>query len=207
MSDDLREAVRADVRELVEPRTHREPYRVWQNGQKPVLRAHESTHMSLLDQLREAAAPSRAGDATLGGAFGSRPAARVDALDTLADIERGVDDIAVRWFRLDARHMVEHDLRAIVGQLGRCDQETLEDIARRIRKWVTRARVVADWDSPPWRPRATCPLCAMKGSLRIRLAERAAVCVACGETWDSATIGLLADHVRAERADDEQAAS
>jgi hypothetical protein len=62
------------------------------------------------------------------------------------------------------------------------------------------ARIVTGWDSPAWSPDNTCPQCGERGTLKVRLAEHIAMCKndACRATWDETTIGLLADHIRAE---------
>jgi hypothetical protein len=77
-----------------------------------------------------------------------------------------------------------------------------------ISKWWTWARVVTGWDTPAWQPANTCPLCGLRGSIRIRLEEQRATCIndACRETWDNATIGLLAEHIRRENNDTEESA-
>lgn len=85
-----------------------------------------------------------------------------------------------------------------------CDAHRLEaDITR----WWTWARVVTGWDTPAWQPANTCPLCGIRGTLRVRLDEQRATCIndACRETWDSFTIGLLAAHIRTENNDTEEA--
>lgn len=78
-----------------------------------------------------------------------------------------------------------------------------------ITSWWTWARVVTGWDTPAWQPANTCPLCGVRGTLRVRLDEQRATCVndACRETWDHFNIGLLADHIRAENGESEETAS
>lgn len=85
-----------------------------------------------------------------------------------------------------------------------CPCHELEaDIAR----WWTWARVVTGWDTAAWQPANTCPLCGTRGTLRVRLDEQRGTCVndACRETWDHTNIGLLAEHIRAENNDTEEA--
>jgi hypothetical protein len=76
------------------------------------------------------------------------------------------------------------------------------DVERDIRRWWTQARIVTGWDSPAWRPDNTCPLCGVRGGLRVKLADQSGFCTECGETWTPETIALLADHIRSENAED-----
>lgn len=86
-------------------------------------------------------------------------------------------------------------------QVTCCAQHAIE---RDVRRWWTQARIVSGWDSAAWRPANTCPACEQRGGLRVRLAAEAALCIECRETWDSTTIGLLAEHIRAENFEDTQ---
>jgi Zn-finger nucleic acid-binding protein len=52
-----------------------------------------------------------------------------------------------------------------------------------------------------------CPVCDVRRSLRVNLSLQTALCVECREVWDSTTIGLLAEHIRAENMEDEDAHS
>lgn len=65
------------------------------------------------------------------------------------------------------------------------------------------ATPLTGWDSPAWRPDNTCPLCSKHGGLRVRADATGATCVECGEAWDEAAIGLLAEHIRRENHDEE----
>ncbi len=64
------------------------------------------------------------------------------------------------------------------------------------------------WQSPLYQPHAPCPHCDQRGTLRVNLARQSAFCTTKtwsperGEhlwcaTWNPATIGVLADHIRA----------
>lgn len=68
-----------------------------------------------------------------------------------------------------------------------------------VRYWWRQARIIAGWDSPTYRPFATCPVCSDRRSLRINLSTHSAVCVECRTVWGPETIGLLGEHVRLER--------
>lgn len=89
-------------------------------------------------------------------------------------------------------------------QIVCCEAHVLENDIHHWWKW---ARVVTGWDTPAWQPDNTCPLCGVRGTLRIRFEDQLATCIndACRETWDSFTIGLLAAHIRTENNDTEEA--
>lgn len=78
---------------------------------------------------------------------------------------------------------------------------TAHDIEHDIRRWYTRARVMTGFDDRPWIPDSTCPMCGIRGALRIRLEERSAVCSKCEETWDASGYQQLAEHIRTENAE------
>jgi hypothetical protein len=142
------------------------------------------------------------------------PPLLVQALDTLTRIDLG----AARW----VRDMGEDDPGSTIGcvvRLGallpsakRCHRQraVLEDITRRVtcctwhaveadvRRWWTQARIVAGWDSPPWRPDNTCPVCGVRRALRVRLSDRVGFCTECHETWAPQDYQSLAEHIRLE---------
>lgn len=190
------------VRELCEPTQHREPYYTSITGKT----LHHSTYAPpLILQLLDAVEPSSSTEGGSGTAriAGSRPAARIDAIDTAVRIETD----AARWLRrLDASDDGEAlDLVLRLHPFALTDSE----LARDVRRWWTWARIVTGWDLPAWQPDNTCPLCGVRGTLRVRLVEKLATCINdnCRETWDEATIGLLADHIRAENNDTDEEAS
>lgn len=76
---------------------------------------------------------------------------------------------------------------------------TAHHIEHDVRHWWRQARIIAGWDSPTYRPFATCPVCSDRRSLRINLSTHSAVCVECRTVWGPDTIGLLGEHVRVER--------
>lgn len=76
---------------------------------------------------------------------------------------------------------------------------TAHHIEHDVRYWWRQARIIAGWDSPTYRPFATCPACTARGGLRINLSTHTAVCVDCRTVWEPTSIGLLAEHVRQER--------
>jgi hypothetical protein len=186
------------VRELCEPTKHRQPYHLTLTGRTY---HHATISPPLLLQLADAITPSGSAGAGAARPAASRPAARLDAIDTAARIE--ID--AARWLRTldqdDAGDLVD-----VVRRAG-THAATEPRLARDIRRWWTWARIATGWDLPAWQPDNTCPLCGTRGSLRIRLVEQLATCTndPCRETWDATTIGLLADHIRAENHEDEEA--
>lgn len=203
--------------ELTRPHTHAESYTVTTrpagSAEVGVLpstvwtRRHRTRVPSLIYQLQHAS-PSGEG---LGrsGAYESRPVVRVEALDTLVRI----DHAAARWVR-DLGEDDPGTTEACVQLLGsllvsadRCRRRspardrrccTAHAIEADVRRWWAQARVATGWDTPPWRPDATCPVCGVRGGLRVRLEARSALCVECHETWDAGSYQALAEHVRVE---------
>lgn len=192
------------LNELTRPHRHREHYTTDLIHGTRWSRDHITRVPSLLHQL-EHAAPSGEG---LGrsGAYESRPVARVEALDVLVVLDRE----AARWVRLlgeddpgDTSRVLQL-LGSLLPQAENCRRRpragccTRHDIEHDVRRWWTQARIVTGWDTPPWRPDVTCPACAKRGGLRIRLAERVGMCTECHESWDPSGYQELADHVRTE---------
>lgn len=193
------------VDELTRPHTHREHYTA-KYGTTSYQLDHVTRVPPLLHQLH-AAAPAGKGDESSGGGYESRPSASIHSIDTLTHI----DLEASRWVRdlgeddpVDTIACVKM-LPALAADLVRCSKpgkrccsyHMLEHDARR---WWTQARVVTGWDSPAWRPDNTCPMCGVRGSLRVKLVDQVGLCSECRETWDDSNIGLLAEHIREESA-------
>jgi hypothetical protein len=194
---------------------HRQPY-TFEGGMSSWDTYHTTEVPPLIDQLNEAEKPS-AGDLT-GTTFGSRPVVSIEALDTLVHI----DHEAARWVR-KLGHDDPGDTIACVtkvyslaasAEFCRRDKPVIEDrqvvccdvhrIERDMRRWWTQARITSGWDSRAWAPNNTCPIadCGERRTLRIRVDDQTAFCVNCRETWDTATIGILAEHVRAENGEE-----
>jgi hypothetical protein len=198
------EKITDSVNELTRSRTHREPYSqhlggTWVHDRWP------TEVPSLLDQLEQAVEPS--GSTHAGHRVpGSTPAARMDAINALLVIDTEVSQ-QVKLYLGEERPTIAGNLRALVGfavEVGPLDQRAL---ARYTRRWHTMAAIVTGWEVPARVLHNTCPLCAVLGSLRVRVdvntGSGTALCVECQETWDEATIGLLAEHVRAENRENE----
>lgn len=206
MVAELVDAHRHRVHVLRDPDAHGTTVATWHRVRVP----------SLIDQLDDAAP---GGDqAPKSGGYASKPAARVDSIDALHTMDRGV----TRWlnrYDVDQAHL---DLGECVRRLGalmadrtrfdRCQRRTpaidrasdavtcctWHDAARDVRRWWARARIVTGWDEPAWRPDVTCPVCGTRGSLGVRLRERVATCMECHEGWDATSYQQLAEHVRTE---------
>lgn len=187
------------VRELTSPHTHREHYSIQRGqtwyGQDHVVKAH-----SLITQLAGSDIPSGASEDGPRAGYSSRPAARLDALAALADIDlqasRWITDLGEQPRSLHTQDLVLQ----LHGLTASAELPARKAITASVRSWWITARIVTGWDSPAWRPDATCPQCGERGTLSIRLADKIARCSheACWSTWDEVTIGLLADHIRAE---------
>jgi hypothetical protein len=185
--------------ELTRQHTHRERYEYRDKGTL-WKQDHVTLVPALIDQLEGAQPQSQNSEG--GGGFGSRPAARIEALDTLALI----DHAASAWVR-KLGHDDPGSTKACVTKLHGLhagqDEVTRKAIERDMRGWWTQARIVSGWDVAAWRPDNSCPMCDVRRSLRVKIIDMAAFCVECRETWDETTIGLLADHIRAENGEDE----
>lgn len=80
---------------------------------------------------------------------------------------------------------------------------TAHHVEHDVRGWWRQARIIAGWDSPTYRPFATCPSCSKRAGLRINLTSHTAVCVECRTVWGPESIGVLAEHIRRENGLDE----
>lgn len=195
------------IRELTEQHQHRQFY---MRKKKP--RYHTTNNPPLLDQLADAIEPKSSVEAGTARPATSRPSAALDAIDTAIRI----DTDAARWLR----HLGQDDpgntlecvrqLGALAVSTDHCGRAkphgnccTYHRIESDVRRWWSWARIVTRWDLPAWQPDNTCPLCGTRGTLRVRVTEKLATCIddTCRETWDDTTIGLLADHIRAENHD------
>lgn len=205
------------IDELTRPRTHREPLTI-RRGHTTYTGHHIALVPSLIEQLATTERPSTGSAGS--GAYGSRPTGNIEAVDTLVHI----DNEAAQWVRtlgdddpgndLDRRHLdlclpvTGSGTIACIRRLhalhaGITDDRTRRELERAVRSWWTQARIITGWESPAWRPDNTCPACGNRGSLRVRLASSSGLCIECRATWDRDTIGLLAEHIRSENAEDD----
>ncbi|WP_028657096.1 DUF7341 domain-containing protein [Nocardioides sp. J54] len=208
-----RPAITDMVAQLTRPHHHAEPY-TYEAGGTSYTQRHLVHAPALLDQLQHAT-PLTGSDHTRSG-YTSRPAASIEALDTWARI----DIEAARWVRDlgeddpgDTKHCVRY-LGSLLPSTETCGSNPRPDccarhaIERDIRRWWTQARIVSGWDTAAWKPNNTCPLCATRGSLRIRIDganDVSAMCIECRETWDIENIPLLAEHIKIENHEEDAA--
>jgi hypothetical protein len=206
-------------KQLTQWHQHRQPYHF--EGDMSSWDTHHVTNVPpLIDQLNNAQPSTTSGiNGDLSGTVPtSRPAASIEALDTLIHI----DNEASKWIR-----KLGHDdpgttiacvrkVYALAASAQFCnhDKPTIEDrkaiccdvhrIERDMRRWWTQARIASGWDSPAWAPNNTCPVdgCGERRSLRIRVEDRTAFCTNCREVWPEGTIGILAEHIRAENGEE-----
>lgn len=199
---DRRRMTLADyVQELTQPHDHTETYQTRSITGTGFVDAHYTTHApSLLAQLWANDTPSANAEEGPRPGFQSKPAARLDALDTAVRIDLD----ASRWVRDLGEDDWHTDTAATIRQLhglaASADPVTRAAITRDVRRWWIRARIVTGWDSAAWTPDNTCPQCGDRGTLRVRLADHIGTCTndGCRVVWDETNIGLLADHIRAE---------
>lgn len=177
------------IQELTQPTQNRQLYH---RKRKP--RYHTTHNPPLLAQLDESAMPSNNRIDGAGTIAGSRPSASLDAIDTANRIHTD----ATTWLNT----LGYNTTGTTIDRIHRLAPAALTNpnLARDVRRWWTWARITTGWDQPAWNPDNTCPICARRGTLRIRLADKLATCIddTCRTTWDEATIGLLADHIRTE---------
>lgn len=214
------------LRDLTQPHQHREPYESHRNG--TTWTGWHTTHVpALITQLIDAA-PSSTLD-QMGTAFGSRPAAPLESIDTVMLI----DNEAGEWLNvlgelIPTDKLDPHTQRTIRGtgtiatlrklgglhpSLKTCGAQTghrddtgawccqRHHLEHDIRHWWHQARLTTGWDTAAFRPHNTCPVCEQWDSLRIR--PDAALCVECRSIWDgNDQLNILALHIQAENGDE-----
>lgn len=213
---------------LTRTTTHRERYTTHIGGTE-YSKHHITSVPALVLQLIEAS-PSGSGEMTGSEAGKSRPAARIEAIDTLMLI----DHEAAAWLRRlghnDPANTLDHNgtpnpgtgtiaclnaLHAALASIKACERPkprryddgfccTYHHIEADTVRWWRSARIVSGYDSPAWRPDNTCPWCETRRSLRINLGTESALCIECRCLWGPENIGLLAEHIRAENFDAEE---
>lgn len=179
------------IAELTSGRTHRQPYT---RGDET---HHHRTYVpALIDQLAgDCARPTN--DAGFAGYQSAAPV-WLEPYDALMWIDERAANWLWRLAKMDNPGDTKLAVRRLHGLWASQDAETKKRIERDVRAWYTTARVVSGWDSVAWKPDNTCPLCAERRTLRIKLMDQIAFCAGCREHWTTETIGLLADHIRAE---------
>ena len=158
---------------------------------------HRVTEIPLLDQLAHAVhgSTSLSDNDAAPGAFTSKPAAHLEAIDTLHRIDTQARDLAADH-GLNPTGNLTTILHRISGAIG-------DKPHHKIHSWWAAARMVTHHDTPPHRPHGIpCPNCWDTNTLRIRLDEELATCTACGQAWDRTgephhgSLDVLAGHVK-----------
>lgn len=129
------------------------------------------------------------------GLFGNLHRVPTEIIRVVA-LQRAAADTVARRFDVD--------LWALVGAAAAVDdRDQVDRLAADVARWRTWCRIIAGWDSPPWRPNVRCPHCDQlpgdRAGLRIRVQLRAAVCLSCDTTWSDdgpVPIDVLAEHIR-----------
>lgn len=186
-------------RELTQPHTTTTPYIEERTNGEHWTRNHTIQMPPLLEQL--AHATPAATDAATNGSFESALPERMlsERLDALIAIEQEAAYLLRMIGANDDGHAltVVKRLYALRSSL-REDSPTRTEIDAHGHRWWHQTRILTGHDTSAFRPNNTCPLCATRGTLRIRRDATAGVCIKCRETWMPETIGLLAEHIRTE---------
>lgn len=166
-ADHIRELTRTHVTTTV---IHRD------NGDKTT---HHVTEPPLLAQLAGITQTSaRSDDDAARGAFTSKPAAHLEAIDALARIDHQARAIALEYDLDPTGKRLPDVLTALSGKIG-------DKPHPRVRSWWATARLLTQHDAPAHRPHGVpCPSCWDTNTLRIRLDDELATCTGCGNVWD-----------------------
>lgn len=197
MSAYVFEKLLAVADELTEPRPHvsRVPY--WDDNRNRKFREHRTTLPGLLAQLYDAAMepPVTSQEGSSRTKPSSRPPLALEALSTYEDVAAG----ALRWVRLiklDPRVTPQSNIRAIVGEAGRFDLDTLEAAYVEMRTWRRWAAVMTGWEHAVFRPRISCPACGSRGSIRVNTEQQLAFCNQCQHDWEGDALVEMAEGIR-----------
>jgi hypothetical protein len=188
---------------LTEPHAHREPYTVWTGSRHRQTRHHITVQHGLLTQLHHAVLPATMADEGASGSTpGSRPPLEIEALSRHTQITTA----ATTWCKtlhIDPRATPESDIRALVGSAGHLDDTQQRALAADLRRWTHWCRVYLGLEQVRQITGVPCPLpdCTGHGTLRINLTTSHGLCTACGATWGTTTIGLLAEHITTNRSE------
>lgn len=220
------------IRQLTSAHSHTEPYIPDRDNGETWQAHHHTTVPALIHQLTGVTDNTTGSGDESGSAHGkSRPAARIELLDTLICIDTDAGDWLDRLgYTIPANKINPLTQLTIPGsgcvlalsRLGGLYRETdtcgrdshkrdkgdpwccaRGHLAYDIRRWWHQARIITGWDTAAFKPRATCPVCDVHGSLRVK--TDGALCVECRSIWTDAEIGLLAEHIRSESTPEEAA--
>lgn len=178
-----------NVADLTEPYVSRTSYLI--DGRQ---HWHTLTMPSLIDQLTTTTEPTTGAGNDGHNTPGSKPTARLQAIDLLADIRFKVR-AELESVNIAVTKQLAVDLRHLVGAPWTPPQA--KTVARLTGSWITAARYITDLEIPPKTPNGPCPVCDTRGTLRVRFDSWTAFCVECRAMWEPSTIGLLAEHIRA----------
>jgi hypothetical protein len=186
---------------LTEPHAHREPYTIWTGSRHRQTRHHITVQHGLLTQLHHAVLPaSTADEGASGSTPGSRPPLEIEALSRHTQITAA----ATTWCKtlhIDPRATPESTIRSLVGAAGHLDEPDQKALCADLRRWTHWCRVYLGLEQVRQINGVPCPLadCTGRGTLRINLTTSHGMCSACGATWGTTTIGLLAEHITSNR--------
>lgn len=178
-------AIRAASR-LAHPWTHTETLT---DGSK-----HTSRHPGLIPQLRAAAGSLEAAQEWQPPVFGPKAPVREEPFAVLHDIGRVIPTLAARCGAPN-RGDLALTVAAIIGTLGRLNNEDLEEVEHELSGLMHRAEVALSWALRARKLRGECPACNKPDAILVRLDDYGpseAVCVKCDATWDRTRLGVLA---------------
>jgi hypothetical protein len=207
LSNDVLADLLVAADELTDGRQHTERTPYWDDNRNRKFRTHKVTLPGLLAQLYESVYPSAGGEGGRRPHPGSRPPLALEALSTHTVITIAV----VKWcwdLRIDQRDTVESNIRALVAAVTLQDADVQHRLRADLRRWRTWCAVMTGWERVDTYPAVSCPVCDLRGSLRVNLTTGRGYCtnhdldadgtLVCGSTWtaDDGTLMVLGQHIR-----------
>lgn len=183
------------IRELTQ--THTTMTIINREGNTPHQEIHRVTEQPLLDQLGHAihGSTNLSDENAARSAARSKPAAHLEAIDTVERIDQQARDLAADHGITPTGTLTSILLR-ISGNIG-------DKPHHKVHSWWAAARMVTHHDAPPHRPHGIpCPECWETNTLRIRFDEELATCGNCTQAWDRTgaeghgSLDILAQHVK-----------
>jgi hypothetical protein len=185
------------IRELTTEHSHREPYVL--DGEVRTL--HHWTKVPALVVQLQGARDILGSEGEQGGrgAPTSKPATRLEAIDMLATIRRESNVWLVFLGLTKTPADTIKRLHRLHGLYPSTEGEVRARLEGDVKSWWHQARIVTGWDMPAFKPRgATCPVCGVKGTLRVKLDGAFCNANECRAEWDAGQVGLLGEHIRDE---------
>lgn len=201
MTTNLHDDILTTADTLTEPHSHRERYEVWTGSRHRKIHYHVTPQHGLLTQLYRAVLPTSTSTDEPGSTIpGSRPPLDVEALSRHDQISTAAAGWC-RTLRLKIRVTPESNIRAIVSNLTKLDEDQQRRLLADLRRWTGWCRVYLGLEHIRRIPGVRCPLtdCTQLGTLRINLTTSHGLCTTCGATWGNDTIGVLAEHIKINR--------